>query len=236
MNEPQQTLSLVPVTTRGAIAFNAQIAGTYTGGVWIPGPDTDAVHEIPFVNDMPGYNEQRKRNVSLRIVHEFDNMTFESISSYSTIKDDYTAKGLPYADFSNPDNNYGLHDADTRDLLVPDLWADAFGDLTQRWRDQNEAFIQEFRLTSNDESARLRWQVGVYYQNGEKKRTNINGIYTGAPAIDNWMPNGPDDKPFGELRYHRVPGEELFTLCQYPVRHLRKLYPLPCGSLGKRGA
>ena len=118
-------------------------------------------------------------------------MTFESISSYSTIKDDYTAKGLPYADFSNPDNNYGLHDAD-RNLLVPDLWANAFGDLTQRWRDQNEAFIQEFRLTSNDESARLRWQVGVYYQNGEKKRTNINGIYTGAPAIDNWMPNGPD--------------------------------------------
>ena len=176
----------------GAIAFNAQIAGTYTGGVWIPGPDTDAVHEIPFVNDMPGYNEQRKRNVSLRIVHEFDNMTFESISSYSTIKDDYTAKGLPYADFSNPDNNYGLHDIGTRDLLVPDLWANAFGDLTQRWRDQNEAFIQEFRLTSNDESARLRWQVGVYYQNGEKKRTNINGIYTGAPAIDNWMPNGPD--------------------------------------------
>ena len=59
----------------GAIAFNAQIAGTYTGGVWIPGPDTDAVHDIPFVNDMPGYNEQRKRNASLRIVHEFDNMT-----------------------------------------------------------------------------------------------------------------------------------------------------------------
>ena len=119
-------------------------------------------------------------------------MTFESISSYSTIKDDYTAKGLPYADFSNPANNYGLHDIATRSLLVPNLWADAFGDLTQRWRDQNEAFIQEFRLTSTDESARFRWQVGVYYQDGEKKRTNINGLYTGAPAIDDWVPNGPD--------------------------------------------
>ena len=69
--------------TGGAIAFNAQIANTYTGGVWIPGPDTDAVHDIPFVNDMPGLNEQTKTNGSIRIVHEMENMTLESISSYS---------------------------------------------------------------------------------------------------------------------------------------------------------
>ncbi|NNL99377.1 MAG: TonB-dependent receptor plug domain-containing protein, partial [Gammaproteobacteria bacterium] len=34
----------------GAIAFNAQIADTVVGGVYVPGPNTNAVHDIPFVN------------------------------------------------------------------------------------------------------------------------------------------------------------------------------------------
>jgi len=63
----------------GAIAFNAQIAGTTVGGVFIPGPDTNAVHEIPFVNDTPGINIQNKANGSLRIVHEMDAMTLVSV-------------------------------------------------------------------------------------------------------------------------------------------------------------
>ncbi|MFL2770643.1 MAG: TonB-dependent receptor [Rhodospirillaceae bacterium] len=159
--------------TGGAIAFNAQISGTTVGGVFIPGPDTNAVHEIPFVNDVQGLNIQDKMNSSLRIVHETDTVTIESVSSFSSIKDNYQAKGLPYADYSNPLNDFGVFEF-------------VFGDLTQKWKDQNRAFTQEFRASSNDDTARLRWQAGIYFQEARKVRTNINGLYTGggiSPAL-----------------------------------------------------
>ena len=41
--------------TGGAIAFNAQIAGTTTGGYFIAGPDTNDVHSIPFVKHFDNY-------------------------------------------------------------------------------------------------------------------------------------------------------------------------------------
>jgi iron complex outermembrane receptor protein len=161
--------------TGGAIAFNAQIAGTTTGGYFIAGPDTNDVHSIPFVNDMPGLNKQDKFNSSLRIVHQMDDLVFESVSSFSSIKDNYQAKGLPYADYSNPDNDYGVFEF-------------VFGDLTQKWRDQNRAFTQEFRLSSDNDSA-LSWQIGAYFQKGRKARTNLNGLYTGAVASPSFLPN-----------------------------------------------
>lgn len=160
----------------GAIAFNAQIAGTTVGGVFIPGPDTNAVHEIPFVNDTPGINIQNKANGSLRIVHEMDAMTLVSVSSFNSIKDNYQAKGLPYADYSNPLNDFGVFEA-------------VFGDLTQKWRDTNRAFTQEFRLSSNDDTARVNWQVGVYFQDAKKVRTNINGLYTGGGISPSLLPS-----------------------------------------------
>ncbi|MBP03112.1 MAG: hypothetical protein CMM25_09925 [Rhodospirillaceae bacterium] len=161
--------------TGGAIAFNAQIAGTTTGGYFIAGPDTNDVHNIPFVNDMPGLNVQDKFNSSFRFVREFDSVTFESVSSFASIKDRYQAKGLPYADYSNPDNSYGVFEF-------------AFGDLTQKWRDQNRAFTQELRLSSNTDS-RISWQIGGYFQKGRKARTNVNGLYTGAVASPSLVPN-----------------------------------------------
>ncbi|MDG2243304.1 MAG: TonB-dependent receptor [Rhodospirillaceae bacterium] len=162
--------------TGGAIAFNAQIAGTTVGGVFIPGPDTNNVHPIPFVNDTPGINIQDKVNTSLRVVHEMDGMTLESVSSFSSIKDNYQAKGLPYADYSIPSNDFGVFEA-------------VFGDLTQKWRDQNRAFTQEFRLSSNDDTARLRWQAGAYFQKARKIRTNINGLYTGGGISPSLLPS-----------------------------------------------
>lgn len=160
----------------GAIAFNAQIAGTTVGGVFVPGPDTNSVHDIPFVNDTPGINIQDKMNASLRVVHDFDTMTLESVSSFSSIKDNYQAKGLPYADYSNPLNDFGVFEA-------------VFGDLTQKWRDQNRAFTQEFRLSSNDNTARVRWQAGVYFQKARKIRTNINGLFTGGGISPSLLPS-----------------------------------------------
>lgn len=162
--------------TGGAIAFNAQIAGTTVGGVFIPGPDTNSVHDIPFVNDTPGINIQDKHNGSLRIVHEMNDVTLESVSSYSSIKDNYQAKGLPYADYSNPLNDFGVFEA-------------VFGDLTQKWRDQNRAFTQEFRVSSADQEARLTWQVGVYFQDARKVRTNINGLFTGGGISPSLLPS-----------------------------------------------
>jgi iron complex outermembrane recepter protein len=176
--------------TGGAIAFNAQITGTTVGGTFIDGPDTNSVHDIPFVNDMPGNNIQDKWNTSLRIVHDFSDMTFESVSSYSTIKDNYAAKGLPYADYSFASNDFGVFEF-------------VFGDLTQRWRDQNEAFIQEFRLSSNDDS-RLRWQVGIYYQDGTKIRTNINGLYQGTPVNMDLLVPSDINSPNPSVNYDRT--------------------------------
>lgn len=183
--------------TGGAIAFNAQISGTTVGGVFIEGPDTNRVHEIPFVNDTPGINIQDKINSSLRIVHEMDSMTLESVSSFSSIKDNYQAKGLPYADYSIPSNDFGVFEF-------------VFGDLTQKWRDQNRAFTQEFRLSSNDDMARLRWQTGVYFQKARKIRTNINGLFTGGGVSPSLLPspigsNNPsvnyDKTKFGVTNY-----------------------------------
>ncbi|NKB42751.1 MAG: TonB-dependent receptor [Alphaproteobacteria bacterium] len=162
--------------TGGAIAFNAQIAGTTVGGVFIPGPDTNNVHPIPFVNDTPGINIQDKVNSSLRIIHEMDGMTLESVSSFSSIKDNYQAKGLPYADYTIPSNDFGVFEF-------------VFGDLTQKWRDQNRAFTQEFRLSSNDDTARVRWQAGAYFQKARKIRTNINGLFTGGGISPSLLPS-----------------------------------------------
>lgn len=185
----------------GGIAFNAQITGTTVGGVFVPGPNTNTVHEIPFVNDAPGGSVQDKFNASLRVVHDFETMSLESVTAFSEIKDNYQAKGLPYADFSAPSNNF---------VSLGVNWAAAFGDLTQKWRDENRAFTQEFRLSSNTDDARLRWQVGIYFQDARKLRTNINGLYTGGSISDSLVPLdinstnptvGYDKTRFGVLNY-----------------------------------
>ena len=163
----------------GAIAFNAQIAGTVTGGYPVI-VDTNDVHNIPYVNDMPGENRQYKFSTSLKITHETEDLKFESMTSFSDIRDYYQAKGLPYADYSNPDNDYGVFEF-------------VFGDTTQQWRDSNQAAIQEFRLSSNVDS-RLQWQIGAFFMKGTKQRVNTNGLYTGATALPCYF-NGPCGGP-----------------------------------------
>lgn len=183
--------------TGGAIAFNAQIVGTTVGGVRITEVNTNRVHEIPFVNDVQGRNVQNKYNFSLRLTHELDAVTLESVSSYNYIDDQYEGKGLPYADYSNPLNNFGP-------------FAAIFGDLTQKWRNRNKAFTQELRVSSSDEDARFRWQIGGYFQDGNLRRININGLYTGGGISPSFLPSGPgttnptvgyDDSRFGVKNY-----------------------------------
>ena len=168
--------------TGGGIAFNAQIAGSTVGGVFVPGPDTNAVHDIPFVNDVPGSNRQTKFSTAVRVEHDFDFATLESVSSYNYIDDQYQAQGLPYADQSNPLNDFVVDGVD---------FGAAFGDTTQKWQNRNKAFIQELRLTSSDDAARIRWQVGAYFQEGTLRRVNLNGINTGGGIVNSLFPSGP---------------------------------------------
>ena len=149
----------------GGIAFSSQIIGTTVGGYFISSADTNDVYNIPYVSELPGFNTQDKFSGSFRLVRDLNNLTFESVTSYSWIKEDSGGKGIPFGDFSNPDNDF-------------DFWEFAFGDTTQRWRNQNRAFTQELRLSSNNDS-KVSWQVGGYFQKATKKNLRIGGLYTG---------------------------------------------------------
>ena len=207
--------------TGGGIAFNAQIVGTTVGGVLIDEVNTDRVHEIPFVNDIPGKNKQNKFNASLRVEHEIDNLTLEGSLSYNYIDDQYQAKGLPYADFSNPANDFGVFEA-------------VFGDLTQKWKNRNKAFTAEVRASSEAMDGRLRWQVGGYFQDGETLRVNLNGTFTGADILPNFSINAPDStnptvgfdnsefgvtnySPFGNIQFDITDNLQLDVAARYEI-------------------
>ncbi|MBD2842621.1 TonB-dependent receptor [Erythrobacter rubeus] len=155
----------------GAIAFNAQVIGSTQGGVPVTEIDTDDT-SLPFTADVPGDNLQTKYSSAIKIDHDFEWATFTSVSSYSRIIDRYQAKNFPYGSFSFPGNEF------VSDALSPGLDLNilaAFGDNTQRFRIDNEAFIQEFRLTSPGDQ-RLRWQIGFFYLNSDRDFTTEQGL------------------------------------------------------------
>ena len=216
--------------TGGGIAFNAQIVGTTVGGVLIDEVSTDRVHEVPFVNDIPGWNQQDKYSFSLRVTHETPKVLYEGVVSYNYLDDQYQAKGLPYADYSNPLNDFGVFEA-------------AFGDLTQKWQNRNKAFTAEFRVSSNEDT-RLRWQVGGYFQDGDTRRVNINGLFTGADISPILGINGPDStnpttgfdisefgvtnySPFGNIQFDITDNLRLDVAARYEIeeRDARTLTP-----------
>jgi iron complex outermembrane receptor protein len=155
----------------GAIAFNAQVVGSTIGGVPVTRIDTDDT-SLPFVNDVPGSNRQSKYSTALKIDHEFEWATLTSVTSYSRIIDRYQARNYPYAAFNAVGTEF------VTDALSPGLDLDilaVFGDNTQRFEIDNEAFIQEFRLTSPSDR-RLRWQVGFFYLNSRREFTTEQGL------------------------------------------------------------
>ncbi|MBP03109.1 MAG: hypothetical protein CMM25_09910 [Rhodospirillaceae bacterium] len=161
--------------TGGGIQFSSQIVGTTVGGYFIGTADTNDVFNIPFVSDLPGNNTQDKFSSAFRYVRDLDGMTFESVTSYSYINEKSGGKGIPFADFDNPDNDLGI-------------WEFAFGNTTQKWQDNNRAFTQELRLSSDNDS-RISWQLGAYYQKGRKTRLRLGGQYTGAALSASLVPN-----------------------------------------------
>jgi iron complex outermembrane receptor protein len=152
----------------GAIAFNAQVVGTTIGGVEVTEIDTDDT-SLPFINDVPGSNLQTKYSAALKIDHDFEWATLTSVTSYSRITDRYQARNYPYGAFTAPGTDFNSAALGGINVLA------LFGDNTQRFEIDNEAFIQEFRLTSPGDQ-RLRWQVGFFYLDSTRKFTTEQGL------------------------------------------------------------
>ena len=152
----------------GAIAFNAQVVGTTIGGVEVTEIDTDDT-SLPFINDVPGKNLQSKYSAALKIDHDLEWATLTSVTSYSRIIDRYQARNYPYGAFTAPNTDFTSGALGGLNVLA------LFGDNTQRFRIDNEAFIQEFRLTSPSDR-RLRWQVGFFYLDSTREFTTEQGL------------------------------------------------------------
>ncbi len=113
------------------------------GGIYLVQISTDEIDDfsLPVSSNLNGESERDIGSVSLKIDYTFDNgMTFTSISGYSETDSYWTGDG----DFST----------------VP-LFA-------QWWEIDVEAYNQEIRLTSDDNS-QFRWILGAFYQDREDK-------------------------------------------------------------------
>ena len=154
--------------TGGAIRANPQIAGTVVGGVPVPAVDTGQTN-IPFVADVPGENLQTKFNASLKVDVDLGIGTLTSITAWNEISDNYQAKNFPYSNFSDARNDFGV-------------FATIFGDRTQKFRIDNEAFTQEIRLTSPGDQ-RVRWQLGFYFLDSDRRFTTEQGL-NGRPTVN----------------------------------------------------
>ena len=145
--------------TGGAIQANAQGPGIVNGGV--PSPVNSNATNQPFVADVPGDDRQNKFSTSLKLDYNLGKAKLTSVSSYSTIADNYQAKLFPYQDASDPRNDAGN--------------AILFGDQTQKYRIANKAFIQELRLTS-DTKGPSQWQAGIYFLTSSRDITTEQGF------------------------------------------------------------
>ncbi len=152
----------------GAIAYNSQIVGTVVGGVPVTKLDTQNT-SIPYVNDVPGLNKQKKFSTSLKVDVHLGGATLTSVTAFNKITDAYQAKNFPYADYYDDRNDFGV-------------FAGVFGDKTQRVRVATKAFTQEVRLTSPDNDF-LQWQVGGYYLKSTRSVEQEVGL-NGRPTLD----------------------------------------------------
>jgi iron complex outermembrane receptor protein len=214
----------------GGIAFNAQVAGSTVAGVFVDNVDANRT-DIPFIADVQGENEQNKFSTSFKIDYDFGDVTLTSVSSYAKISDRYQAKNFPYADYSRTDTDFGAFEA-------------AFGDRTQKFRVSNESFIQELRLTSDDDMARLRWQIGIYFQDSDRSLITQQGQSTGGGILPNFAINGPASTnptdffdvnafsfrnyaPFGNVQFDITESLELAVAVRYDTekRKIRNQTP-----------
>lgn len=158
--------------TGGAINANAQGPGIVNGGV--PSPVDTNSFDSPFVTDIPGLNEQDKFSTSLRLNYDLGGAVLESITLFSRVTDDYQARLFPYQAANDPRNDPGN--------------AVLFGDQTQKYQIDNQAFTQEFRLTSTNDGP-LRWQVGMFFLDSTRDFVTEQGFNGRVPLNPDGSPN-----------------------------------------------
>ncbi len=134
----------------GGIAWNAILAipPEFGGNAAVFSGDDVS---LPWVANIPGFSENNRTNLSVKIDYETGVGTFTSITSYAETKDHYGADAYPY-----------FFDAGLFDVFFPGDTPVGLGAQTQNTQRFTEIWFEEMRLTSPSEN-RFRWIVGGYY-------------------------------------------------------------------------
>ena len=131
--------------------------------------DINRVHEIPFVRNVLGFNDQDKEGYALKIDYETDLGTLTSVSTYDDILDVFGSDDFPYFPFpSGTQFNVVSH----------------------------EAFAQELRFTSRSDQ-RFRYMFGGYYTDIDNS-PNIHAAI-GVDDVPGFVLPAFDPRPAGEL-------------------------------------
>ena len=162
--------------TGGALAYTPDIGivpGLSPDGTFVHGYHVTQVGSnfnfasIPYTSDLEGRYKRDLVATSLKGDYTMPFATLTSITAYSTTKEIFSAKSLPYSDPADTSSNFGG-------------WSAIFGDKGQNFANDNYAIDQEFRLTSVGDG-RLRWQVGFQY-------VSTTQVYTDDGTLDGSIP------------------------------------------------
>jgi iron complex outermembrane receptor protein len=123
---------------------------------------------IPYTSDLEGRYHRDLGSTSLKADYTLPFATLTSITAYSTSKELFSGKSLPYSDPADTSTDFGA-------------WAAIFGDKGQNFENDNFAIDQEFRLTSNGDG-RLRWQLGFQYVATRQTYTDDGTLDGSIPA------------------------------------------------------
>lgn len=164
--------------TAGGIAWNGMLAlpPAFGGNVAVFSGDDVS---LPWVANIPGFSNNDRTNISVKIDYETSIGTLTSITSYAETKDQYGADSFPY-----------FADATLFDVFFPGATPIGLGAQTQWTRRFSEIWFEEIRLTSPSEN-RFRWIVGAYYAEFDI----LNSANTAADRTGLHL--GPLPHPFG---------------------------------------
>jgi iron complex outermembrane receptor protein len=122
---------------------------------------------IPYTSDLEGRYHRDLGSTSLKADYTLPFATLTSITAYSTTRELFSGKSLPYSDPADTSTDFGA-------------WAAIFGDKGQNFENDNFAIDQEFRLTSTG-TGPLRWQLGFQY-------VSTRQVYTDDGTLDGSIP------------------------------------------------
>lgn len=151
----------------GGTAYNAQFAGLPIGGVPVPRLDANQTN-IPFVSNIAGFSKEKMVDAVVDINYQFESFSLRSITSVNSFDSVFGGDGVPYiADSGGP------------------------GALTQVYTYDDKTLSQEFRVTSENDSA-FRWMAGVYYLSFDRSQQSELGVDVNGTLLPT---NGVDTNP-----------------------------------------